>query len=222
MKIFKTEKSAFKAGGDAIAKLAREGKPNFGIRVLREGNGYKVAIIPERGFGTPYYLQSARKNPRRKTKRVKPGRRVTAPRKTYRSAKKHTRKATTKRLQHQWEHAYESARKEGYREGDAIKIANGVTKRNVKPSGERVRKNPLKHAARKSTSFGRRTDPHIIEAIRVGPGKRLAFWYFTGHSFEDKRSHALIYATKNDAMTAAKTIRNRVPESITALRIVRS
>lgn len=160
----------------------------------------------------------ARINPRRKTKRAKPRRRVTAPRKTYRSAKKHTRKASTRRLQDQWEHVYETARKKKFSEGDAIKIANGV----IRQSSERVRKNPLKRAARKSTAFGRRTDPHIVEAVRVGPGKRVSFFYLTpGETLNSTRSRAKIFTSRALAHTAAKQILNSLPDGIKGLRVVR-
>ena len=156
-------------------------------------------------------------NPSTKAKRATPGRSVTAPRKTYRSAKRHTRKATTKRSQRQWEHVYESARKQGFRESDAIKIANGVTKK----SAVRVRKNPLKRAAKRSTSFGRRSDAHVIVGLRRGPGKRIKHFYFTGDRFTDHREEANIYATRVKAIAAAKAILERLPESIVSLKVVK-
>jgi len=162
-------------------------------------------------------IQPVNKNPRRKTKRATPGRSVTAPRKTYRSAKRHTRKATTKRSQRQWEHVYESARKQGFRESDAIKIANGITKK----SAVRVRKNPLKRAAKRSTSFGRRSDAHVIVGLRRGPGKRIKHFYFTGDRFADHREEANIYATRVKAIAAAKAILERLPESIVSLKVVK-
>jgi len=167
--------------------------------------------------GKPIYerVKTAKKNPRRKTSRSKPGTRVTAPRKTYRSAKRHTRKATTKRTSLEWMHVYESARKEGFREGEAIKIANGVLKRRA----VRVRKNPLKRAAKRSISFGRCSDPHVIAAIRRGPGKRIKHFYFTGDRFTDRRDEAHIYATKAKALAQAKALLDRLPESIVSLKV---
>lgn len=56
MTIYTSETKAFTAGGDRTAALCLEGKPNCGFRVLREGNGYKVLMVPERGDGLPFYL----------------------------------------------------------------------------------------------------------------------------------------------------------------------
>ncbi len=169
-----------------------------------------------KGYAHSTAMREARKAVA-KAKRAKPGRRVTAPRKTYRSARKHTRKATTRKAQDQWQHVYETARKEGFHEGDAIRIANGVTKRRA----VRVRKNPLKRAAKRSTSFGRRSDPYVIAGLRRGPGKRIKHYYFTGTKFTDHRDEAHIYATRAKAVEAAKAILDRLPESIVSLRVMK-
>ena len=60
MKTFSTETAAFKAGGDMVAALCREGKPNFGFRVLPHEGRFKVLMVPERmkwmSSVLPFYL----------------------------------------------------------------------------------------------------------------------------------------------------------------------
>ena len=60
IKAFSSEAKAFAAGGDKVAALCLEGKPNCGFRVLRQGDQYRVLMVPERtrfwDDGTPYYL----------------------------------------------------------------------------------------------------------------------------------------------------------------------
>ena len=61
IKAFSTEKSAFRAAGDKVASLSLEGKPQCGFRVLREGDQYRVLMVPERSQhwndGEPYFLE---------------------------------------------------------------------------------------------------------------------------------------------------------------------
>ena len=56
MTLYTSEAKAFTAGGDETAALCQQGKPNCGFRVLREGELYKVIMVPARGNGLPYYL----------------------------------------------------------------------------------------------------------------------------------------------------------------------
>ena len=60
MKTFSTETAAFNAGGDMVAALCREGKPNFGFRVLNHEGGFKVLMVPDQvkwmSGVLPFYL----------------------------------------------------------------------------------------------------------------------------------------------------------------------
>lgn len=59
---YKSETSAFKAGGDKTAALCLEGMPNYGFRVLKHSDGYRVLMVPPHGLQAgrimpgPYYL----------------------------------------------------------------------------------------------------------------------------------------------------------------------
>ena len=57
MTVYPTETAAFTAGGNMVAKLCTEGKPNAGLRVLKTDKGFKVLILPEQHYrDIPFYL----------------------------------------------------------------------------------------------------------------------------------------------------------------------
>ena len=57
MTVYPTETAAFTAGGNMVAKLCTEGKPNAGLRVLKTDKGFKVLILPEQhDRDIPFYL----------------------------------------------------------------------------------------------------------------------------------------------------------------------
>ena len=65
IKAFGSEKAALRAAGDKVAALCLEDKPNCGFRVLRQGDQYRVLMVPYRApyarfTETPYFLELQR------------------------------------------------------------------------------------------------------------------------------------------------------------------
>ena len=57
MKTFSHENDAFAAAQSRLASLARAGRENIGLRVIKTKNGYKVLMVPNRvDGGNPFYL----------------------------------------------------------------------------------------------------------------------------------------------------------------------
>ncbi|MDE2019674.1 MAG: hypothetical protein KGJ13_05015 [Patescibacteria group bacterium] len=141
-----------------------------------------------------------RKNPRRKP-----------------SALRHTRKANTPKRSRMWSHVYNSARKEGFKEGDAIAIADGVLKKRVNKVS-RARKNPRVFGRKGKSAHRHLREAYAIEGLQIS-GTKIKTWYFNGNGFSDHEAKAERFQSRAAAHRQAAHIRYSLPAKIRTLRV---